>query len=101
MTDMIAAIKQHPEMDGTDFLDNVYANWQLMSKGAHPTGEGITQTTGEGEGRFVFGATYNRDLCPLGFDHGLFAVPLLVQALGWVRPQVEDWTAQIDTLQEW
>ena len=42
---MIEAVKADPRLaDTSQILDNIYASWKLMSKGSHPTGEGIKQT---------------------------------------------------------
>lgn len=76
-----------------DFMNAVYDSWALMSKGSHPTGEGIVQTVdGDVEIRFIYGATYNRRLANTGFDHGLFAIGNLLLALPTIRQQSTEWT---------
>lgn len=101
-TKMIDTIKAHPDLDTTSnkvqIWDEIYDSWLLMSKGSHPTGQGITQTIGDGQGKFVIGSTYDDELSAVGFDHGLFAILLLAQALSWVRPQDEAWRTELASL---
>jgi hypothetical protein len=96
MKHMCQAIQAEPEFRFTGvpgFMDKVYNSWQLMSKGAHPSGVGIQQTVGDGETQHLIGATYRRDLCLAGFDIGLFAVAtLLPQALRQVKPEIGSWS---------
>jgi hypothetical protein len=96
MKTMCQAIQAEPSYRLTGvpgFMDKVYNSWQLMSKGAHPSGVGIRQTYGEGEIRHLIGATYRRDLALAGFDLGLFAVAtLLPQALRMAKPEVGPWS---------
>ena len=45
---MCQRIQANPAIKGTELdglIDVVYAKWQLMSKGCHPSGAGIRQTT--------------------------------------------------------
>ncbi len=96
---MVNAIKQRPDLAPPDFMEKVYAAWDLMSKGSHPTGQGIHQTVGDEEGRFfVIGATYDHDFCLTGFDHGLFAINNLLVALAGLRKQSDEWQAKRETL---
>ena len=47
---MCQAIQAEPSFRLTKvpgFMDKVYNSWQLMSKGAHPSGVGIRQSVGE------------------------------------------------------
>lgn len=98
MRKMVDAIKADPRLAATaGFIDKVYKSWILMSKGSHPTGEGIKQTVAD-DGRFVFGATYDREMVLVGFDQGLFAVMMLLQGLQWLRPQDQGWA---DALDKW
>jgi hypothetical protein len=83
------------------FMDKVYNAWQLMSKGAHPSGVGIRQTEGEDETKHLIGATYRRDLALAGFDIGLFAVTtLLPQALRMAKPEVGPWSEEWERVEE-
>jgi hypothetical protein len=96
---MVDEIKQRPDLAPPDFMEKVYTAWALMSKGAHPTGEGIHQTAGDEEGRFfVIGAAYDRDFCLTGFDHGLFAIDNLLVALVGLRKQSDEWQAKWEAL---
>lgn len=96
---MVDAIKALPAWaDAAWMFDKVYDAWSLMSKGSHPTGAGITQTVDEAASRHVIGATYNRDLARTGFDHGLFAVLCLIQALSWTRHQDPTWNGRLAAL---
>jgi hypothetical protein len=96
MKTMCQAIQAEPgfRMTGVPgFMDKVYNSWQLMSKGAHPSGVGILQTAGEAPTKHLLGATYRRDLALAGFDIGLFAVAtLLPQALRMVKPEIGPWS---------
>jgi len=98
---MIITIQQRPDLAPPSFMDKVYDSWSLMSKGSHPTGQGIFQTVGDEEGWFfVIGATYNRDFCLTGFDHGLFALDKLLVALVSLKKQDDDWTAESGKLRD-
>ena len=68
-----------------------FLSWKLMCRGAHPSAEGLVQTMGETEGMHVVGATYDRGLCLVGFDHGIYALGLLATWLGALKPQEEEW----------
>jgi hypothetical protein len=81
--------KQNPERSKT--LNAIYDSWVLMSKGAHPTSEGMRQTTTDDNALYVVGATHVDDLCLVGFDHGLFAIDRLLSVLAALRPQTEEW----------
>lgn len=78
----------------TAILDRVYRSWRLMSKGSHPSSEGLAQTYGAHDGQLLIGGMYQPDMCLVALDHGLFSVAtLLPQALAWIRPQNPDWMA--------
>jgi hypothetical protein len=98
MKQMCQAIQAEPEFKFTGvpgFMDKVYNSWQLMSKGAHPSGVGIRQSVGEDETKHQIGATYRPDLCLAGLDIGLFAVAtLLPQALRMVKPEIGAWSGE-------
>ncbi len=97
---MVDTIKARFDLVPPAFVDEVYEAWALMSKGSHPTGEGIVQTVGDDEGEFfVVGAIYNREFCLTGFDHGLFAVVNLLTNLVGLRPQSNDWKGDLGVLQ--
>ena len=88
---MVEAVNADPRLaDTAQVLDSIYASWKLMSKGSHPTGEGIKQTVA-GVGQFTFGATYDRHLALIGFHQGLYAVGMLLKGLSWLRPQDQTW----------
>ena len=90
---MCQRIQANPAIKGTELdglIDVVYARWQLMSKGCHPSGAGIRQTASERETRHNVGATYHRDLCLAAFDVGFFPVSnLLPGALMRLRPEAQ------------
>lgn len=94
---MVDKLTEHVPQWG-DGLKIVYDSWALMSKGSHPTSEGMRQTETESDTFHVIGATYVEELCITGFDHGLSAVNRLLHALNSVKPQSEEWNAQHDTL---
>jgi len=72
--------------------ERIYGAWDSMSKGTHPTGEGLYQTVGVVEGkRFVIGPTYDRQLCLIAFDHGLWAVDGLLNRLSKLRVMDVEW----------
>lgn len=94
---MVNAIKLHSQLGlQAPLYDEVYASWRLMCKGAHPSGQGITQTTTCDERKLVFGATYAEELCLVGFDHGLFAVDLLLAGIIGLGRQPDSWRAQFE-----
>jgi hypothetical protein len=93
---MAKDIKAHPLWTAEDLIDKVGASWKLMCKGAHPSGEGISQTTAEEDG-FVFGATYKKDMALAGFDHGFYALTMLLSGLSALRIQGETWTQQFES----
>jgi hypothetical protein len=109
MVTMCQAIQAEPSFRLTKvpgFMDRLYNSWQLMSKGAHPSGVGIRQSDGEDDSKHLIGATYRRDLALPGFDIGLFAVAsLLPQALRMVKPEIgrwsEDWERVEDDVAAW
>ncbi len=70
--------------------------WKEMSKGAHPTGEGLVQTMGEGAGRHVLGANFQRNMALLALDSGILANHLLLTELFHLIPQDEKWVHQLD-----
>jgi hypothetical protein len=104
MKTMCQAIQAEPEFKFTKvpgFMDEVYNSWQLMSKGAHPSGVGIRQTEGEDETRHLIGATYRRDLTLAGFDIGLFALAMLLpQSLRMAKPEVGPWSEDWERVEE-
>lgn len=73
-------------------LDSMYDSWVLMSKGSHPTAEGMRQTNTNGNTSYRFDPTYFEDLCLVGFDHGLAAVNRQLISLSSVKPQPQEWT---------
>lgn len=75
-------------------LDAMYDSWKLMSKGSHPTTEGMRQTTTDDSSFHVVGSTYVEDLCLVAFDHGLLAIDRQLGALAHLKPQTEEWTAK-------
>lgn len=91
MKEMCQKLQANTAVKGTPLhglLDDVYAQWRLMSKGSHPSGVGIRQTSTEDEVRHSIGGNYHRDLCLAGFDVGFFAVVrLLPLTLMLVRPE--------------
>jgi hypothetical protein len=95
---MVEAIKQSPNLAEhglkVEFIDELRKAWKLMSKGAHPTGEGINQTRSTDGSRLVFGAVYNRDYCLTGLDNGFFALNLLLVGLCGLQEQSIDWKAE-------
>ena len=104
MLPMVQAIQAHPSGRGgrlSAMMDKAYASWRVMCKGAHPSGEGIGQTRGEGAGKSLFGPTYRRDLCLVGFEHGLFATTgLLLPILGGIRPMDDGWITELEALKD-
>jgi hypothetical protein len=98
MKQMCQAIQAEPEFRLTKvpgFMDKVYNSWQLMSKGAHPSGVGIKQTIDEDEKKHLIGATYRPELALAGFDIGLFAITtLLPQVLRMAKPVVGPWSEE-------
>jgi hypothetical protein len=67
-----------------------------MSKGAHPTSEGLVQTMGESAGRHVLGANFQRNMALLALDSGAYANLLLSTEIVQLRPQDENWIQQVD-----
>jgi hypothetical protein len=102
MKHMCQAIQAESEFKFTKvpgFMDKVYNSWQLMSKGAHPSGVGIRQTEGENETKHLFGATYRPELALPGFDIGLLALTMLLpQALRLAKPEVGPWSEELDRI---
>lgn len=93
---MINVIKQHPQLGlHAGFYDSIYDSWNLMSKGSHPSGQGITQTRTSDEAKLLFGATYREELCLVGFDHGLYAVDKLLHALVSSREHTDEWRSDL------
>jgi hypothetical protein len=83
MKEMCQAIQAEPSFRRTKvsgFMDRVYNSWQLMSKGAHPSGVGIRQSEGEDATKHLIGATYHHELALPGFEIGLFAVHIAAAA---------------------
>lgn len=92
---MLDVIKQNSQLGlHASFYDSIYDSWKLMSKGSHPSGQGITQTRTSDEAKLLFGATYHEKLCLAGFDHGLYAVDKLLHALVSLREQSDEWKLQ-------
>ena len=60
MKHMCQTIQAEPGFKFTgvpSYMDKVYNSWQVMSKGAHPSGVGIRQTASEVETKHQIGAT--------------------------------------------
>jgi hypothetical protein len=100
MAEMCNAIKADPDAQGETgrlpaLVDEIYDAWDLMSKGAHPTGLGLLQTEGESNRHHLIGAIYRPDLCLVGFDVGLHAVAhLLPMPIMWTRPETREWARE-------
>jgi len=62
--------------------ENMRLSWKFLSKGAHPSGEGILQTQTSDRARFVFEPTYDWRFMIEGLQHGLSATTMLVLTLG-------------------
>lgn len=95
---MVKVLKKSQFMKQISFsrrnVERIFDSWSLMSKGPHPTGEGIVQTRSDRAGtKFVIGATYDEHLCLVGFDHGLYALNSLLGCLAVLRDQDEAWTS--------
>lgn len=90
---MCQTLKARPDVKDTkraEFLDLLYAKWQLMSKGSHPSGSGLLQTVDvNNPNRLMMGPTYGEDLCLAGFDIGFFAFVTLVRRM-FARIQPRD-----------
>lgn len=71
-----------------------------LDKGAHPTLEGLLQTTGEGIGRHVIGATFKHPMALLALDAGIWANSLLLKELDHLRPQSNEWRQQVADIEE-
>lgn len=76
-------------------LEIVERTWEKMCQGAHPTGEGLVQTMGEGAGRHVLGATFQQNMALLALDSGILASQLLLTELYRLIPQDEKWVHQL------
>jgi hypothetical protein len=104
MKTMCQAIQAEPRFRLTKvagFMDRVYNSWQLMSKGAHPSGVGIRQSEGEDATKHLVGATYHPELALPGFEIGLFAVAsLLPQALRMVKPEIGPWSEEWERVED-
>lgn len=104
MKTMCQALKAEPTLSGTNvrlLLDKVYNSWQLMSKGAHPSGVGILQTRQPDTGMGLIGATYREDLCLAGLDHGLFVLGSLIpRALRMTKPTIGAWSDEWNQLKD-
>lgn len=87
--------------DVVNKLDPIYRSWKLMSKGAHPSGEGLAQLLGDKPGQLLVGGMYQPEMCVVAFNHGLFAIAnLLPQALDWHKPQSAVWHEAWKRLEE-
>lgn len=83
----------------SDFPNTMYRSWKIMSKGSHPSAEGIHQLNDlTNSGRFLIGAVYNENYCLVGFDHGLFAIANLMRHMVFVKTQSDDWGADFGNL---
>lgn len=101
--DMIDALKsaEGDNQERRAAWEWIYGAWDSMSKGSHPTGEGFNQTVDAAESpRFIAGPTYNRKLCLLGFDHGLWAVDGLVHVLSQLKAMNDEWMSDRTLLSE-
>jgi hypothetical protein len=80
-------------------FDSIYSAWDLMSKGSHPTGGGLSQVKPQtDEESHTVGAIYRPQLAYVGFDNGLFALKVLLDTMSMIRPTSEAWAAEVN---EW
>lgn len=109
---MIDELKNSEEMKQlgytADAIESIYKSWSLMSKGSHPTGEGIVQTVEEAGTGYILGATYVESHCLVGFDHGFYALSSLlscIAAVGQPSQNREEWNDERkrlrDEMAEW
>jgi len=95
----VKARLQPKDLPPPALIDRIYDDWDLMSKGSHPTGTGIMQTVVDGQEEYLYGPTYRRDHCLQGFQVGLFAVSaVLLAVLVLLKPQSEEWHSQREQL---
>lgn len=95
--EMVQVIKKSACLAVPDgIVENLYVSWKLMSKGSHPSGEGIVQTLGPRPDQFVFGPNYNFELAFMGFEHGLSALVALVRFSSSSRALDERWVYMIE-----
>lgn len=78
-------------------FERLYRSWALMSKGAHPTGEGLLQTKPTVEDpRNIVGPAYRPNLSHVAFDHGLWALQMLLLALHSLGRTNSEWDQDFD-----
>lgn len=78
-------------------FDHLYKSWELMSKGIHPTGEGLLQTRPTvKDPRNIVGPVYRSNLTHIAFDHGLWAVHMLLLLLPSLNRTDDGWQQDFD-----
>lgn len=76
-------------------FESLYESWRLMSKGSHPTGTGLIQVIAQGDEPInAVGSSYRPDFVDAAFDHGLFALLLLLIAFPELRTMEEEWLSR-------
>lgn len=81
--------------DDAETFEALYTSWALMSKGSHPSGEGLLQVRPQGDDpRHIMGAAYNENLAYFGFDHGLTALVGILDILKAIGRVSESWLEQ-------
>jgi hypothetical protein len=78
--------------ESAKYFPAVYDCWLLMTKGTHPSGEGITQVQpSDNDERHIVGPVYREHLVRVGFSHGLFGIRALLPYLDLAGRVDDDW----------
>lgn len=98
---MINEVKKALKLKGfeageSERFERLYDTWALMSKGSHPTGEGLVQVTAtEDDPRNIIGPVYRQNLALVAFDHGLFSLEMLLYAIPTLNRADSIWTTNL------
>lgn len=79
------------DADDRRFFEEANLRFRLLSAGTHPSGEGITQVVDNGSQVLLFNPFYRENLCRHGFNHGLFALLILLDEVDCIGEQSQGW----------
>lgn len=82
-------------------IEDSYKVWHLMSKGAHPSGQGLAQLQDvDDPGPRWYGSNYRYDLTILSFDNGFYALSAILTGFYFVKPVDETWSQSFNEWKE-
>jgi len=109
MRQLVNQIKKELRKKGAEDVDNfekLYDSWKYMCKGSHPSGAGLLQVIARGgDERNIVGSVFRPDFVETIFDHGLWAMLMVLVTFPSLKVMDEEWnrrfTAWVEDRQTW